>query len=638
MSGLDRDVLLFGPFRLEVANRTLLREGQAISLAPKEFETLLVLVENAGQLVSKEQLISQVWPDTFVGDGSLARNISVLRRAMGEDLIQTAPKLGYRFTAAVTVEQTNGHSAGNPLLELQAADTPMPRAEPAGVAAREATHWRSIALLTGVLLTVLAAAGLINRMMNSRQRKHAITAEAVKIAVLPFENLTGNDNEEYLCDGLTEAMISELSRLNAAKLQVIARTSAMQYKKTNKLISQIGRELGVDYLLESSVRSSADRVHITSQLVRASNATHVWTGEYDRDLKDVLQLQQQVAVAIAEEINLKLAPGTDSRVAHGHVVNPEAYRYYLLGRYHWNKRTRENIEQSLNDYERAEFDDPAYARPYAGMADTYLSIAWWGITPYREAYSKSQQAAQRAIQLDPSLAEPYATLGVVDFMYTLDWVSAEENFRKAIALDPNYATAHHWYAEYLAAMKRPDQAIAEIRRAAELDPLSLGISQNTGFVLIQAGRYQEAIQQLQKSLEIDPDNQVSWGYLGLAHENLRQYDQALEDFRKAQRLSGEFAPYAPDIAQILAIKGKQDQARRILLKLITYRTQHELSAYAFVYVYAALGEKDTAFQWLDQSIEERSITAAELNNDRRLDSLRTDARFDHIRRGLNLAN
>jgi len=635
MNNLDRKALLFGPFRLEVENRVLLRSGLPVDLAPKEFKTLLVLVENAGHLVTKEELVAQVWPDSFVGDGSLARNISVLRRVLGDDLIQTAPKLGYRFTANVAVEQPNEHSIGNLLAEAGDA-TPAATPNLAGVGSDKPTRWRTSALLGVAFLIVPLLAGIGYWKMRSRQTANTAVPATVKIAVLPFENLTGNENQEYLCDGLTEAMISELSRLNAEKLQVIARTSAMQYKKTNKQIPQIGRELGVDYLLESSVREAADRVRVTSQLVRASDATHVWSGEFERDLKDLLQVQQQVALAIAEEVNLKLSPGTDTRLTQGHAVNPEAYRYYLLGRYHWNKRTRQNIEESVADYERAQRADPKYARPYAGMADSYLSVAWWGIVPYREAYSKSQQAARTAIALDPSLAEPYASLGIVDFMYTLDWASAERNFRKAIALDANYATAHHWYAEYLAAMKRPDEALAEIREAAELDPLSLGISQNTGFVLIQAGRYEEAIQQLQKSLEIDAGNQVTWGYLGLAHEDLRQYDLALNDFRKAQSLSGEFVPYAPDIAHVLAMAGRKDEARQILRKLIAYRNQQKFSSYGFAYLYAALGEKDAAFDWLDRSIDERAITAAELNNDRRLDPLRVDGRFAQLRRRANL--
>lgn len=637
MNDLHRKTFLFGPFRMEVDDRILLRQGQLVPLAPKEFDTLLVLVENAGRLVSKEDLIAQVWPDTFVGDGSLARNISVLRKALGDDLIQTAPKLGYRFTANITVERSNGHAVQPAETEVSAAPAlpsivaPQPPTQEAG---KWRVSWRIVALLIFILVGVLLA----YRQVRPAQARNQDATGPVKIAVLPFENLTGNAAEEYLCDGLTEAMISELSRLNPGKLKVIARTSAMQYKKTAKQIPQIGRELDVDYLLESSVRGSGERVRVTAQLVRASDATHVWSGEYERDLKDVLDLQERVAMAIADEVNLTVAPSVDAQATRGHAVNPEAYRYYLLGRYHWNKRTREDILQSLADYQQAVQADPQYGRAYAGMADTYISLAWWGIAAYREAYAKSQSAAQTAISLDPSLAEPYASLGIVDFMYTLDWAGAETNFRRAIALDPNYSTAHHWYAEYLAAMKRPAEALQEIKKAAELDPLSLGISQNIGFVLIQAGRYQEAIQQLEKSMEIDPNNQVTHGYLALAYEWTHQYDRALDEFRTAQRLSKQYIPYAAGVAHVLALTGRRAEALAILRKLMSYRRQDEasVSAYSFAAVYAALGKNDAAIEWLKKSIEERSCTAAEFNNDPALDVLRSDPRFAELRQRLRL--
>ncbi|MGH9432853.1 MAG: winged helix-turn-helix domain-containing protein, partial [Terriglobia bacterium] len=508
MNDLDGQIFLFGTFRMDVAQRMLWRNGDHLPLTPKEFETLLVLVESGGRSVGKEAVISRVWPDTFVGDSSLTRNISVLRKVLGEEVIQTLPKFGYRLTVPVSQAPVAASTGAEPIAVITSAAAVLP--EPAGPPAspeseaepelltpqRRPPRWLSWS--AGVALALVLAAGgrLVYHGLDGSRRKPQPVTGPVRVAVLPVVNLTGDDRQEYVCDGLTEAMISELSRLSPGQLDVIARTSAMQYKHSNKSVPQIGRELGVGYVLESSLRESGKRIRVTTQLVRAGDAGHVWTGEYDRDLEDVLNVQQQVAIAIASEIKLKLAPATDTRLRNPHPVDAEAYRDYLLGRFYWNRRTRDGLLQSLTYFQQAIARDPGYARAYAGLADAYLVLGG-GYLPDRESYDKAKAAALRALELDPTLAEAYCSLAYEKFVNERDWSGADENYQRALSLDPGYATAHHWYALYLAAMLRQTEAIREIRRALDLDPLSVAVNYGAGSILTQAGRYDEAVRQLQ---------------------------------------------------------------------------------------------------------------------------------------------
>jgi TolB-like protein/DNA-binding winged helix-turn-helix (wHTH) protein/Tfp pilus assembly protein PilF len=619
MSDLPRRIFCFGPFRLDEEDRTVRKNGDNVSLSPKEFETLLILVEKGGHLVRKEDLIARVWPETFVSDGSLTRNISVLRRVLGEKLIETVPKTGYRLTEPVTVEIA---SVDKSLSDLR----PAPSSSVAsGVWAK-----RISLLIAAVILCVVTI--LLNRILQHSKASASSRGNPVRIAVLPLLNMTGNENQEYLCDGLTEAMISELGHLDSQKLSVIARTSVMQYRGTAKPIPQIGRELNVDYILEGSVHGSGDRLRITTQLVRASDASHLWTGVYDKDTKDILGLEQQIAVGIADEIELKFKP---SFVQSESTVNSEAYRNYLLGRYYLNKRNREGVIRAREYFKKALEIEPDYARAYAGLADVHLQEAIGGITPHLDGYRESEAAAIKALQIDFSLAEAYSTLGLLNYMYRWDWAGADKNFQRAISLDPNLALAHARYGYYLGAIKRNDDSIREMQRAIDLDPLSINVSQNFGYMYALAGRYDEAITQLHKALDLDPNNPATHGYLGLAYEWKGDYSQALQEFRTAQKVSGRLVPYAAGVAQVLALAGRAEEARAILSDLFVARKQEPVAAASFAQVYAALGDRDNAFYWLQQAINERSCTVLELN-DHSFDSLKSDQRFAKIRRQLKL--
>jgi TolB-like protein/DNA-binding winged helix-turn-helix (wHTH) protein/Tfp pilus assembly protein PilF len=640
MNNLPTTWAEFGQFRLELVQRILWRGSEVISLAPKEVETLIVLVENGGRLIEKDELISRVWPDTFVGDGSLARNISVLRKTLGDGFIQTLPRRGYRFTAPVQLRTSPRN--GQPQANVTVADgPPVPPASSSQTdpASNDKEHSRVTYLLekpgkwraAGVALLAVATLLFVGSLSLPRLRPKGLPSGQARLAVLPFLNLTGDTTKEYLCDGMTESMISELSRLSPDRMAVVARTSAMHFKGTTESTSQIGRELNVDYLLESSLRDDGTRVRVAAQLVRTSDGSHVWTGEYERELTDVLDVQQQVSLAVAEEVKLKLAPDTNTRLRQNRDLNPDVYRDYLLGRYYWNKRDRDSLLESVKYYQRALQRDPNYAPAYAGLADAYLTLGG-GYLPDKLEYDQARAAATKALELDGNLAEAYTSLAYEKFVNEWDWAGADDDYQRALTLDPNYATAHHWYAIFLAAMRRQDEAIREIHRALDLDPLSLSINYNAGFVYLQTGHVDDAILQLKKSLEIDPKSAAARGGLAVAYARKSLYDLAIQEFQRAHASRGtEYSPYMVEVAHVYALQGRKDESLRLLRSLLSQPGWGAVAPYSFAITYAALGDKDAAFRWLQRSVDDHSCTVTELNTDPSLDPLRLDARFEQIR-------
>ena len=653
----------FGPFELDIAGRVLKTEGRIVPLTPKEFETLRILVENHGSVVTKGQLIEQVWPGTFVGETSLTRNVSVIRKALGDGYIETVPKRGYRFILATTGKSSSlGYKTEKTEPPVRTEDVPSqpgqsnpdpdvvrPEAAatwevadddacfplPGATSSTGSRHWK---LALGFLV-IAALSVIIFGRLSVQSRSSILNVEPsrpVTIAVMPFLNLTGQKGEEYMCDGLTEAMISELSRLSPGRLQVIARTSAMIYKNTPKSITEIGRELKADYVLEGAVRGDSDQIRVTAQLVKAADSSHVWTGEYQRSFRDVPALQVEIAIQIASEIDRSLIP--DSSMAQTqHRVEPEAYRDYLLGRFYWNKRDRASLLRSVEYFQHAVARDPKYARGYAGLADAFLVLGG-GYLQDLQAYGQGRTAALKALTLDDKLAEAYASLAYEEFVNERDWKGADENFQHSIILDPGYANAHHWYALYLAAMMRSSEAMREINTALNLDPLSTAINYNKGFILMQAQRYGEAIEQFKKALEIEPKSAAAHGGLALAYMRNGMYKEAKAEFRIAQNLRGEFSPYEVEIAHVEALEGNSDSARR-QLKLLKKKRGWGLTApYTFAVSYAALGEKDEAFRWLQASVDDHSCTVSEINTDPALAPLRSDPRFTNIRTQFRVPN
>lgn len=576
---VERRFYEFGRFRLDPTGRVLYRGARAVPLSPKAVDTLLFLVQNAGNVVEKQDLLKNVWQDAFVEEGSLTRTISILRKALeggahGKEFISTIPKRGYRFAARVE--------------GLSSLPTPP-------------------------------------------------LASKIMLAVLPFENMSGQKSQEYFSDGLTEEMITQLGRMNPERLGVIARTSAMRYKNARKTAHQIGQELHVSHILEGSVRRAGGRVRIAAQLIQVSDQTHLWAESYERGVSDILALQSEVAQAIARQIQIKLMPLARERLAASSSVFPEAYEAYLKGRYLWNQRTPQALRKSISYFEKAIQIDPAYATAYAGMADSYLTLQDDGLLPTLKATAEAKRAAGEARRRDGMLAEPHISLAHAYF-HEFNWLASEREFQCGLELNPNYAIGHFYFANYLLARGQFDDALAEARHAKALDPVSLPVRANTAMALYYGGQYDQAIEQCLQVLEIDPHFARSHQDLGRVYWEKGMPRQAIRAFKKAVSYSGRGSLYIAELAHAYAVVGKRAEAVTLLKELTERAHKRYVSAYAFVLVYTGMGNKDQAFAWLNKAYDKRASTMPFLKTNPTLASLRSDSRFQTLIRRMNLAS
>jgi len=458
------------------------------------------------------------------------------------------------------------------------------------------------------------------------------------IVVLPFENLTGDPSQEYFCDGMTEELIAQLGNLDPDRLSVIARTTAMHYKGSPMTIKEIAHELGVEYVLESSIRRLDTHIRVTTQLIHAPEERHLWAQSFDRDSSDLLGLQQSVSLAVASEIPLQISKLRGVRPHENRPANSEAYADYLQGRFFWNKRSRESLNKAIFYFKESIKEDPQYARAYAGLADSYLVLGGGYLSPH-QTYLQGESAATEALARDGDLAEAHTSLGYFKFIDEWDWPGADREFNRAIALDPSYATAHHWYALYLSAMGRQSEAINEIEKALELDPLSVVINSNAGAIYYQSGNEKKALGQLRKTLELDPNFAAAQGYIGYVYQTKGSYAEALAEFNKAQQMRADPLAYAGDIGWIYATTGRKDEAYALLQKLQeSSKEPAVVSAYSLCLIYTALGNSEEAFKWLTKSIEAREFTATEMTHDLRINALRSDPQFEAFRREFNIPN
>ncbi len=446
----------------------------------------------------------------------------------------------------------------------------------------------------------------------------------VMLAVLPFDNLSGDPQQDYFSDGLTEEMIAQLGRMHPDRLGVIARTTIMQYKGTHKSAEEIGAELRVDYILEGSVRRDGNKARITAQLIQVSDQTHRWAEDYDRDLRDILALQSDVAKAIARQIQLQLTPQQQQRLTQTRAVNPEAYEAYLRGRFFWNKRTDDALQRSIDYFNEAIQKDPSYALAHAGLADTYGVLAFFSVRPPNEAYPRAKAAALRALQLDDSLGEAHALLADVMYHYDWDWPAAEARFKRAIELNPNYATAHQWYAVFLDLSGRIEEAGVEIEHARALDPLSLAINTDAAGHYYYARQYDQAVAQCRKALDMDPNFPLAHIWLGMAYVQKKMYPEAIEEFRKVQSVSPTALAL---LGHTYGLSGRQSEALGVLQDLRNLSRRRYVSPAFFASVYIGLGDANQAFRWLDQAAQVHSPMLVRLKMEPVVDSLRSDPRF-----------
>ena len=444
------------------------------------------------------------------------------------------------------------------------------------------------------------------------------------LAVLPLQNLSGDVNQEYFSDGMTEALITELQKIKS--LRVISRTSVMQYKKVQKLLPQIAKELNVKAVVEGSVSREGDIVRINVQLIQASPEKHLWADNFDRTMKNILALQSEVAQAIAREVKAVVTPEEQRRMESSRSVNPEAYEAYLKGRFYWNKRRGDDLKTAIEYFNQAIEKDPNYALAYAGLASTYVILPEYSGLPPKEIMPKAEAAAKKALEFNATLGEAHAVLALKRW-YEWDWVGAESEFKRTIELNPSYPTTHHWYSNLLRSLGRLDEALAEIKLAQELDPLSLVINMNVGITLSWMRRYDEAIDQFKKTLELDPNFPFTYGNLGALYEVQGKFDEAIPEFQKAITVVGRDASELSDLGHAYALAGKKSEALKILDELFKFSKQGYSVSFEIAFVYYGLGDKNASFEWLEKAYQERNNALVNMKVDPLWDSLRSDLRF-----------
>ncbi len=492
-------------------------------------------------------------------------------------------------------------------------------------------RWTPLALAGAVV-----AAGLLVYAVVTGLRQTASSSPGPPaLAVLPLTNLSGDPAQEFFADGMTEALIGDLATLRG--IRVISRTSAMHYKQTDKRLPEIARELGVAYVVEGSVNRSGQRVRISAQLIEAATDRHLWSNRYERDLPDILTLEKEVARSIAAEIRVRLTPQEQRRFARSGVVNPKAHEAYLKGRYQSGKRTEDGLRKSIEHFHQALAEDAGYAPAYAGLAESYALLASYGLSPPHEVMPKAKAAAQRALEADDTLAEAHASLGFVKSFYDWDWPGAAQDYRLALEMNPNSATARHWYAGYLRAVGQLEDAVQEIRRAQALDPLSRAINRDLARTLYSMRRYEEAIQEFRRALDLEPDFPSGHLHLGMAYMAKSLHALALAEFLKARSLPGGNPLILGGLGYCYGVLGRKTEAQGLLKELEAGAKSGYVSPVSRAFVYIGLGDRDRAFQWLERACQERDGWLAWLKVDPMFDSLRPDPRFAGLLRTVRLA-
>ena len=615
-NGSNPTRLRFGIFEVDLEARELRKAGIKVRLQPQPFEILAALTSRPGEIISREELRQRLWSsDTFVDfERSLNAGVKRLRIALGDNAdtpryVETIPRQGYRMIAPVISVSLNASASVHPTVEPT---------QPA-LESQRFSAWHKVFAISALLALVVTAYFGVRRTIASHPPR-------AMLAIMPFESFDPG-TETYFSDGLTEELIADLGQLNPSSLGVIARTSAMHYKGTRQTIATIGQDLRVDYVLEGSVRREGDRLRITVQLIRVSDQTHLWAHSYNRDSKDALSLETELAQAIAREVSVNV-PDPDAlraRSIRRHSSNAEAQQLYLQGRYYWNKRYNEALKLSQSCFQRAIRIDPDYALAYSGLADADFVLAVSGTMPAAEAMSAARDAALKATQLDPDLAEAHISLGQILSNYDWKWLEAEREYRRGIELNANYSTGHLWYGTFLMNMGRSTEAIAEMRRAQEVDPLSSIAGTFFGWAYYNNRENEKAIARYRTVLQTDPGFPIASSFLVHAYEQGGQYGEAIAEYRRAIPLAGGdikgAAHFTDSVAAAFRTRGPEGYWEKQL------ELAGSISSLDRAAMEARLGQADNAFRDLDKAYAEHDIWLVALRADPKWDRIRSDPRF-----------
>jgi TolB-like protein/DNA-binding winged helix-turn-helix (wHTH) protein/Tfp pilus assembly protein PilF len=630
----------FGVFEADFPDGELTKQGKRISLQEQPFRLLAMLLERPGELVTREEVRQRLWPSTIVDfDHGLNKAINKIRDALGDSadkprFVETVARRGYRFLADVQV--VDRPEPGSATIRRGSSAVPADATKPSsGPTTAPTTTVRRRPFLIWLACTAASMLVLITG-WELYLRLHAYPA-IHSLVVLPLANLSDDPSQDYFADGMTDELITQLGQISA--LRVISSTSAMAYKNVHKPLADIARELDVQAVVEGSVLRVGDRIRINAQLIRVPADRHLWAQSYEGNFRDTLALQGEVSQAIASQIQATVSRREQAALSKPTTVNAEAHEAYLKGRYFWNKRDAVGLKKAIEYFQRAIAADPSYAAAYSGLADAYALAGGWeyGVLSLQEAAPLAKEAAAKAVLLDPALSEAHTSLAFTLDLYPWDWDGSEKEFRRALELNPNYATAHHWYGYHLMMMGRDEQGIAELRRAENLDPLSLIISAGLADVLYIAHRFDEAMRQLQKTLEMDPTFAVAHYQMGQVLVQQHRFDAAVAEFLRAIALSGHSPAYDANLAYAYALSGHTADARRIAGELEQQWSESSGSIGAnMAIIYAGLGDADQAMRWLNQVYGARLDPVILVRP--QFDTLRSDPRFKEFMRRLRLGN
>lgn len=641
----------FGPFSLNPEEHILLRDNMPVALRPKEFAVLLALVEVHGRVCTKNDLLERVWPGQYVEEGNLNRQISTLRNVLGDTAdqplyIATIPKVGYRFTASVREirEESSdivieSHTIArvvteeeliNDQNELESKQAPHALLTD-GEKQTNRKQWWTFGIAAVFLVVLTLGFAYAWRSRNSIEKN--VRATPRSLAVLPFKPIGDADDEQYLGLGMADALITKLS--NIKELNIRPTSAVRKYDTPEQNPVAAGRELRVDAVVQGSVQRIGERIRVTVQLVSVHDGAPLWAEKFDEQFTNIFAVQDRISEQVALALPLTLSTAEKEMLSKRYTANSEAYQLYVKGRYFSDKRTEEGLQKGLEYFQQAINLDANYALAYAGLADSNLLLAMYGALPPKDSLPKAKAMATKALEKDRDLAEAHISLAFARMTNDLDWSGAEVEFKRAIELNPNHATARHWYAEYLAAVGRHDEAIVEIKRAQELDPVSLIIHTEVGRHFYYARQHDRAIDELRKAIEMDPNFARAHQYLGRAYEQRGMYEEAVVECQKAWQLDNtprtlSFLGYAN------ARSGKTGSAQKILEELKELSKQRYVSPYWIAVVYSGLGDKNGAIEWLEKLYEERSGFLIFMKVEPIFDPLRSDSRFQDLLRRVGL--